>query len=82
MSENQAVPDGGAVPVERVTIEVPVTLAAMLRGLTTRASELLGEDPGDCRRAVELTVLTRGCQSVSDELKQLAEQSERMGWPR
>jgi hypothetical protein len=82
MSENKAVPVGTVAPIERITIDVPIAIAGLLRGLTERTAALLGESPEACRRAVEITVLTRGCYAVSDELKELAAQSAKMGWPR
>jgi hypothetical protein len=82
MSENQAVPGCEVAPIERTVIEIPVALAGLIRGLTARASALLGETVEECRRGVEITILMRGCSALDVELQELAEQSEKMGWPK
>lgn len=71
-------------PAEKPTtvIVVPPTLVVLIAELSERMARVTGESPEDTRRAVELSVLSRGCQAVQSEIAASENQAERNGWPR
>ncbi len=69
-------------PTPSVVIVVPQTIAALITELSERMARVTDESPAETRRAVELSVLSRGTQSVQAEIVQCENQAERMGWPR
>jgi hypothetical protein len=62
-------------------IVVPPVLATLLGQLAERMARTMGEPVESTRRAVELSVLSRGSQAVQEEITVMEDQARRMGWP-
>jgi hypothetical protein len=65
-----------------VVIVVPPTLVVLIGELSERMARVTGETPEDTRRAVELSILSRGVAAVQNEIVAGENQAERNGWPR
>jgi hypothetical protein len=52
-----------------VTITIPSALVPMLDHLVTEYALAMKEEPGVCRRAVEIAVIQRGIAAVREGLK-------------
>ena len=71
-------------PAEKpvTVIVVPPTLVVLITELSERMARVTGESPSETRRAVELSILSRGCQIVQGEIAASENQAEKAGWPR
>lgn len=68
----------------KVAIVVPPALVPMLDHLVTEYALENKEEPGACRRAIEIAVLQRGVASMRADAEAQANKAfaERMGWPK
>lgn len=59
---------------------VPPMLSAALDRLVADYAAATGQQPEDCRRLVEIAVLTRGVRTVTEEVENERAHAKRMGW--
>lgn len=65
---------------EKVVIVVPPALVAAIKQVTTDYARATGQGEEDCRRLVELGVLTRGLESMRRQVEIEAATTRKMGW--
>lgn len=70
MSENPA----------KVLIAVPPNMALVLEKLVTDYAAATGQEVAECRRLVEIGVLTRGVRMMAAQVEEERKTAERMGW--
>lgn len=63
-----------------VVIKVPPALVAAIKQVTTDYARATGQGEEECRRLVELGVLTRGLESMRRQVEIEAKTTRKMGW--
>lgn len=64
----------------RVSVLVPPTMAAALAKLVADYAAAVGETPEECRRLVEVAVLTRGVRMMQEQVEAERKYAEKVGW--
>lgn len=65
---------------DQVVIAVPPALVAAIQQVTTEYARATGQNEKDCRRLVELGVLSRGLESMRRQVEIENETTKKMGW--
>lgn len=64
----------------QVVIAVPPNLAGAVKKLVSDYAAATGQTVDDCRRLVEIAVLTRGVRMMGEQVELELATSRRMGW--
>lgn len=64
----------------QVVIVVPPNMAAAVEKLVADYAAATGQTVDDCRRLVEIAVLTRGVRMMGEQVEIELATSKRMGW--
>lgn len=65
---------------ERIVIAVPPRMVALIEKLVADYAAATGQEVAECRRLVEVGVLTRGVRMMVSQVEEERKLSERMGW--
>lgn len=65
-----------------VVVVVPPSMVEALLGVVDGYATATGQPANECRRLVEVGVLTRGLRAMQVEVEEQRKLAERMGWPR
>jgi len=65
---------------DQVVLVVPAALVEVIKQVTTDYARATGQSEEDCRRLVELGILTRGLESMRRQVEIEQKTTERMGW--
>ena len=65
---------------EKVVIAVPPNMAAALEKLVADYAAATGQEVAECRRLVEIGVLTRGVRMMTEQVELELATSRKMGW--
>lgn len=65
---------------ERVFMLIPPAMAVALDAVVVGYAAATGQTAEECRRLVELGVLTRGVRAMQVEVEEQRKLAERMGW--
>lgn len=63
-----------------ILIAVPPNMAAVLEKLVADYAKATGQEPAECRRLVEIGVLTRGVRMMTEQVDVELATSRKMGW--
>lgn len=65
---------------EKVVIAIPPNMVTALEKLVADYAAATGQEVADCRRLVEIGVLTRGVRMMAKQVEEEAATSRKMGW--
>jgi hypothetical protein len=65
---------------ENVVIAIPPAMVVALEKLVADYATATGQEVAECRRLVEIGVLTRGVRMMAEQVEVEAKTSRKMGW--